>query len=102
MRLSECITALRRTRELSVGNGIIDYEHRNLGMVNDVVRAIGTRDCGAPQDYRFCTMQGKGAERGRKLGRVAGPRFVWPYLTWRCLAVPPVFFGNVSSSTPFS
>lgn len=48
MRLPECITALRWTKELSVGNGIIDSEHRNLiGMVNDVVHAIGMRDCGA-------------------------------------------------------
>lgn len=35
-------------KQLSVGNEIIDAEHRNLiGMVNDIVRAIRARDCDA-------------------------------------------------------
>ena len=40
------MTSLMWTKKLSVGNEIIDAEHRNLiGMVGDVVRAIRARDC---------------------------------------------------------
>lgn len=36
------------TNELSVGNAVIDAEHKNLiSMVNDVAHAIKTRDCSA-------------------------------------------------------
>lgn len=36
------------TKELSVGNEVIDSEHRNLiGLVNGVAHAIGKRDCAA-------------------------------------------------------
>lgn len=40
--------AIKWTKELSVGNEVIDSEHRNLiGMVNDVAHAIWKRDCAA-------------------------------------------------------
>jgi len=40
--------AIEWTRELSVGNEVIDSEHRNLiGFVNDVAHAIWKRDCAA-------------------------------------------------------
>lgn len=40
------MTSLMWTKKLSVGNEIIDAEHRNLiGMVGDIVRAIKARDC---------------------------------------------------------
>lgn len=36
------------TNELSVGNAVIDAEHKNLiSMVNDITHAIRTRDCSA-------------------------------------------------------
>lgn len=36
------------TSELSVGNAVIDTEHKNLiNMVNDITHAIRTRDCAA-------------------------------------------------------
>jgi hemerythrin len=36
------------TNEFSVGNAVIDAEHKNLiNMVNDVANAIGARDCTA-------------------------------------------------------
>ena len=43
------------TKELSVGNAIIDAEHKNLiGMVNDVMHGIKTRNCSIlPQAFRM-------------------------------------------------
>jgi len=43
------------TNNLSVGNSIIDAEHRNLiSMANDIAHAIETRDCSAlTQEYEL-------------------------------------------------
>jgi len=42
------MTNLKWTKKLSIGNDILDSEHRNLiGMVNDVIHAIRAKDCHA-------------------------------------------------------